>query len=57
MQGEEHMKQILMPVELIEEVIKIIEGNMCGPALYRLSVIKELKKALLEGLPPTKKGK
>jgi len=51
------MKQILMPVELIEEVIKIIEGNMCGPALYRLSVIKELKKALLEGLPPTKKGK
>jgi len=50
MQGEEHMKQILMPVDLIEEVIRIIEGNMTGPALYKLSVINELKSALLDGL-------
>jgi len=44
------MKQILMPVDLIEEVIRIIEGNMTGPALYKLSVINELKSALLDGL-------
>jgi len=45
------MKQILMPIELIEEVIDIIEKNMDTPLKYRLAVISELKKALLEGLP------
>jgi hypothetical protein len=49
------MKQILMNVELIKEVIKIIEDNMCGPALYKLSVLKELKSALLDGIEKEKK--
>jgi hypothetical protein len=49
-EGEKHLQQILMPVDLIEEVIRIIENNMTGPALYKLSVINELKSALLDGL-------
>jgi hypothetical protein len=44
-----------MSVDVIREVIHIIEKNMDCPLAYRLSVISELKKALLEGLPP--KGK
>ena len=43
--------QILMSVDVIREVIYIIEQNMDCPLAYRLSVISELKKALLEGLP------
>jgi hypothetical protein len=59
-QFEQHEKQfkqnqILMSVDVIREVIHIIEKNMDCPLVYRLSVISELKKALLEGLPP--KGK
>jgi hypothetical protein len=50
------LKQILMPVDLIEEVIRIIENNMTGSALYKLSVINELKSALLDGLNEQKKG-
>ena len=55
-QFEQHEKQfkkdqILMSVDVIREVINIIEQNMDCPLAYRLSVISELKKALLEGLP------
>jgi hypothetical protein len=44
------MKQILMSVDLIKDVIKIIESNYEAPALYKLSVINELKSALLDGI-------
>ena len=55
-QFEQHEKQfkqsqILMSVDVIREVIHIIEQNMDCPVEYRLSVVSELKKALLDGLP------
>ena len=55
-QFEQHEKQfkqsqILMSVDVIREVIHIIEQNMDCPVAYRLSVVSELKKALLDGLP------
>ena len=42
--------QILMSVDVIREVINIIEQSMDCPLAYRLFVISEIKKALLEGL-------
>jgi len=47
--------KILMSVDVIKDVINIIEKNMSCPLAYKMSVISELKKALLEGLPPQKK--
>lgn len=54
-QFEQHEKQfkqsqILMSVDVIREVIHIIEQNMDCPLDYRLFVVSEIKKALLEGL-------